>query len=281
MQQFDRSSEDVGNVLSLEHVNLTVPDQGLATVFYVTGLGFTRDPYIDFGLRNVWINAGRQQFHLPTGDPQVFRGSITVVVPDLDDLEHRLTRVSRPLAGTRFDFERHTDHIAVRCPWGNALKAFAPPTFGTLPLGIPRLEVSIAPGHAAGIARFYERVLGCPAHAAQGRAAVRVGPGQSLEFVETNSDLPAYDGHHVAIYVSDFSGPHTFLADRGLVTEESNAHQYRFQAIVDPDSGSVLSELEHEVRALTHPMYARPLVNRNPAVGFANYQRGQEVLTLS
>ena len=43
---FDRSKEDVGNVQLLEHVNVTVPDQGLAAMFYVTGLGFTRDPYI-------------------------------------------------------------------------------------------------------------------------------------------------------------------------------------------------------------------------------------------
>ena len=34
---------------------------------------------------------------------------------------------------------------------------------------------------------------------------------------------------------------------------------------VDPDSGENLYELEHEVRSVTHPLYARPLVNRNPA----------------
>ena len=30
MSDFDRSAEDVGNVLMLEHLNLTVPDQGIA-----------------------------------------------------------------------------------------------------------------------------------------------------------------------------------------------------------------------------------------------------------
>ena len=35
--QFDRSIEDLGNVIALEHVNVRVPDQGLATLFYVSG----------------------------------------------------------------------------------------------------------------------------------------------------------------------------------------------------------------------------------------------------
>ena len=61
-----------GNIVLFEHVNLTVPDQELAALFYVTGLGFTRDPYIDFGTRNMWVNAGEQQFHLPKAGAQIF-----------------------------------------------------------------------------------------------------------------------------------------------------------------------------------------------------------------
>src|ERR1700757_1795085 len=45
-QQFDRSAEDLGNSAHLEHVNVQVPDQRLATLFYVTGLGPTRPPYV-------------------------------------------------------------------------------------------------------------------------------------------------------------------------------------------------------------------------------------------
>ena len=52
--------------------------------------------------------------------------------------------------------------------------------------------------------------------------------------------------------------------ERGLVAEESDQHQYRFQDIVDLDSGKVLFTVEHEVRSMTHPMFARPLVNRKP-----------------
>ena len=37
---FDRTTQDVGNMLALEHVNVTVPDQEVAALFYV-GAGET------------------------------------------------------------------------------------------------------------------------------------------------------------------------------------------------------------------------------------------------
>ena len=52
-ETYDRAAQDVGNIISLEHVNTRVDDQTRAHLFYVTGMGFTRDPYIDFGLRNI------------------------------------------------------------------------------------------------------------------------------------------------------------------------------------------------------------------------------------
>lgn len=42
-KQYDRSAEDLGNIVGLEHVNLQVEDQGLTTLFYISGLGLTRD----------------------------------------------------------------------------------------------------------------------------------------------------------------------------------------------------------------------------------------------
>jgi hypothetical protein len=279
MAAYDRSREDVGNILQLEHVNLTVPDQGLAALFYVTGLGFTRDPYIDFGTRNMWINLGEQQFHLPLGGPQVFRGHLDVAMPDPDDLERRLERVAKPLAGTRFAFERRGDVVHVTCPWGNDIRVHGPEAFPRMPLGLPRVTVEVAQGTADGIGRFYREVMGCPAVPGAAGVDVRVGHNQTLRFAERGDGIADYDGHHIAVYVADFSGPHGRLRERGLITEESDAVQYRFQAIVNPQSGELLAELEHEVRALGHPMYRRPLVNRNPAVGFANYRQGKEIFT--
>ena len=107
-------------------------------------------------------------------------------------------------------------------------------------------------------------------------ARVQVGVRQELRFRETREPLPPYDGHHIAIYIADFSGPHRWLAERGLITEESNEVQYRFTEIVDPETVRPLFTIEHEVRCATHPMYLRPLINRNPAQRQATYARGRD-----
>lgn len=280
MREYDRSAEDVGNVQMLEHVNVTVPDPDVATLFYVSGLGLTRDPYIDFGSGAMWVNVGDQQFHLPRSDAQVLRGTIGVVVPDLNDLQKRLERVAKVLAATRFDWKRQDDHIAICCPWGNHLKAYGPGHFPHMDLGLPYVDMAVPQGAAAGIARFYENVMGCPVTSTPTTTRVTMGYNQQLIFTESESAQADYDGHHIAIYVSDFSGPHRFLKERGLITEESDRYQYRFQTIVDPNVGDEpLFELEHEVRALSHPMYRRHLVNRNPAISFRSYRKGSEVFT--
>ncbi len=269
-RDYDRSAEDIGNIVGLEHVNVRVPDQRLATLFYVSGLGLTRDPYLVTGVANMWINVGRSQFHLPTGAPQRLRGRTGLVLPDLDALERRLAAVREPLAETEFGYEAGPGRIDVTCPWGNRVRCHAPDArFGPITLGMAYVELDVPVGAAGGIARFYDRLLNAPAEAgeADGAAAALVAAGhrQSLVFRETDAAPPAYDGHHLQIYVADFSGPHRRLGERGLVSEESNRHQYRFRHIVDPDNGDLLFELEHEVRSMTHPLYARPLVNRNPA----------------
>ncbi len=272
---FDRSTQDVGNIVMLEHVNVTVPNQQQATTFYVTGLGLTRDPYIDFGAFNVWINAGKQQFHLPTRDAQVLRGHTGLVVPDLDQLEHRLQRVST-LGNTAFNYERTAEGIDVTCPWGNRIRCFEPPAFGDMALGIPYVELDVPVGTADGIARFYKAIMDAPAEVHGETCIVSIGTGQSLRFRETDAEIPAYDGHHIAIYIANFSGPWSALKERGLISEESDEHQYRFVDIVDPETGDKLFELEHEVRSLHHPMHARPLVNRNAAQRFAGYVQGRD-----
>ncbi|HEV3489823.1 MAG TPA: hypothetical protein VG224_04395, partial [Reyranella sp.] len=107
-------------------------------------------------------------------------------------------------------------------------------------------------------------------------ARVGVGQGQELVFRETKAKIPAYDGHHIQVYVGNFSGPHRQLLDRSLVTEESNQYQYRFEMITDLDSGKPLFQIEHEIRSMTHPLYARPLVNRNPAQTNRTYVAGRD-----
>lgn len=272
---FDRAQEDVGNVLLMEHVNLTVPDQELAALFYVSAIGGTRDPYIDFGTFNMWVNLGEQQFHLPKSTPQRYRGHIGLAVPSLDELRARLDRFGKAFEGTQFGWEVLDDHLSVLCPWGNELRCY--PGNDEMGLGIRYLETLVPPDTAAGIASFYFDVFGAPATVNDNVATISVGTNQQLRFRETDRPLADYDGHHIAIYVANFSAGHAWLAHRELVTEESDAHQYRFTALTDPEDGGVLTELEHEVRSLRHPMYGRHLVNRNAAIGFFNFQRGREV----
>jgi len=279
-KNFDRAAEDVGNIIALEHVNVRVADQSQAHLFYVTGMGFTRDPYIDFGMRNMWINLGRQQFHLPVGEPQVLRGRTGIVVPSLSELEQRLERIAGLLEGSRLSWTRDNGHTAVTCPWGNMLEVAEAGPSDPMQVGMPFVRFDVAPGSAAGIVRFYSQVLGAPATVVEGNlgpmARVLIGPEQRIEYQERDAVPDAYDGHHIAIYVADFSGPHARLLERELISEESNPVQYRFDNIVDPDSGEALFQIEHEVRSLTHPMYARALVNRNPNQNNVNYVRGRD-----
>ncbi len=285
METFDRQREDMSNAVLLEHVNLQQPDQQLATLFYVSGLLLTRDPYLMVGLDNMWINIGRTQVHLPTtrGEAQRLRGVIGLVVPDLDRLEKSLAQVRPRLAETRFEFERRADRIDAVCPWGNRFSCRAPDPdrWGQTQLGLVSLELDVPAGTAPAIAAFYTEMLGAPAAvepAAQGlrRAVVRVGADQRLHFIETREPVPAYDGHHIQIYLADFSGPYRRLLERKLITRETDAHEWRFIDIVDPASGRTVYQLEHEVRSMRHPLFARPLVNRNAEQSNAAYRRGQD-----
>jgi catechol-2,3-dioxygenase len=277
---FDRTLEDLGNIVHLEHVNVRVPDQQLATQFYVTALGLTRDPYLMVGLENMWINVGHSQFHLPTNAPQVLRGVTGLVIPDFDELPARLAAAAKRLEGTKYAHTVEADHADVTCPWGNHIRLHRPsPRFPRMELGMPYVEFPVRQGTADGIARFYREIMGAPATVTRNGTAVaevKVGTSQKLIFRETDDQLATYDGHHVAIYISDFAGPHRKMVERGILSEESNPYQYRFVDITDPESGKVMFEIEHEVRCVTHPMYRRPLINRNPAQRQPTYVPGRD-----
>jgi hypothetical protein len=153
--------------------------------------------------------------------------------------------------------------------------------FGPIALGIPYVEFDVPPGTAKGIAAFYPEIMGIPSTVENGDgnvARVKVGKHQYLQFRETGRKQPEFDGHHVQIYITDFSGPYRRLLERGLISQEDNQYQYRFKDIVDPADGRYLFTVEHEVRSATHPMYLRPLVNRNPAQTNRTYAHGHDEL---
>jgi hypothetical protein len=275
------TDEDVGNIVLLEHVNVQIPDQALATLFYVVGLGFTRDPYLNVGLNNMWVNAGEQQFHLPTRTPQVIDGHVGLVVPDLDALEKRLAAVQEGLGGTQFAWRRNGDTIFATSPWGNEYRCYeASHDFGDMGVGIPFVEFFVRPGAARAIVNFYDQFLSTPgsleSDGGEIVGRIKLGRHQFLSFRETDRPLRPYDGHHIAVYVSNFSRPHGLLKERGLISEEVRNHQFRFKDIVDIDSGAPVFTLEHEVRSLHHPMFGRFFVNRDPAQTQRGYRRGRD-----
>jgi len=286
---FNRAAENFGNITGLEHLNVEIPDQGLASDFYLMGLGFTRDPYLFPGTNNMWVNIGKNQIHMPAGPPLVFRGHIGIISPDRQALLDRLQGVKKQLKDTKFKFKEHNSYVAATCPWGNKIRLYEPDEerFGKINLGIPYVEFTVPEGTAERIARFYKEMLGalvqCKGNGDGKAAHITVGLKQQLIFRETDKKLKEFDGHHLQVYVADFGTPHDKLAKHDLITEESDRCQFRFEDIIDLDTGKVLFTLEHEIRSMTHPLYNRPLVNRNPSQTNRNYVLGGDawVPTLS
>jgi hypothetical protein len=199
------------------------------------------------------------------------------VIPGRELLVKRLENMKKPLAGTKFSFAEHDDRVEATCPWGNQFIVYEPSKrFAGMALGMPYVEFDVPSGAAKGIADFYREVLGTMTSVKDRAAHVSVGYGQELVFRETTKKLAAYDGHHIQVYVANFSAPHRQLVERKILTEESNQYQYRFNDIVDPATGKKLFEIEHEIRSITHPLYARPLVNRNPRQTNRNYVQGRD-----
>lgn len=282
---FDRASEDLGNIVNLGHINVCVPDQGLATAFYVSALGLTRDPYLMTGTGNMWINIGLSQYHLPSRGTQVLQGVAGLVIPGREALLKRLASARRDLTETRFSFHETRDGVAVTCPWGNRILCHEPDPdrFGRMRLGLAYIVFDTPPESAPAIGRFYASILGARARIETRDGApcatISAGESQTLHFRETEHPAVDYDDNHIQIYIADFSGPHARLSERGLISQESNAHQYRFVDLIDPETGTVVYRLDHEVRSMRHPMYGRNLVNRNPAVSLSDYDQGREALS--
>jgi len=286
MKQFDRAAENVGNIVHLEHFNCIIDDQRYAVLFYVVGLGATRDPYIFPGMENIWLNFGRTQVHMPSrAVPPRFerlRGTAGFVVPSLDDLVKRLEHAGKEMdrvVGSRrsFSFDRKAECVEATDPWGTRVRCHAPaPEYGRTELGLVYVDFDVPPGTADGIARFYTQVMKAPAQASNGRTSVAVGKHQKLFFTETKQPLPEYDGHHIQVYIQEFSGPYAWLKERGLVNMETDAHEYRFQWITDPKDERKLFQIEHEVRSMKHPLFNRPLVNRNHAITNTGYVAGYD-----
>lgn len=274
-------SPELGNLVSLDHVNLRVSDQKLATLFFLEGLGLTRDPYRMNGTGNMWVNIGSQQFHLPTNDPTPFPGEIGLIVPDLNAVRRRLARVAPELSGSGFSWEDGKSAIATSDPWGRRIRLHRA---GSLPalmkLAIAYVELWVPPGSVAAIGDFYEQVLEIPCQRSGGRGASRiavtVGPHQTLRFVERANAPTNAHNNHVAVYLTRYRETYDRMRKMRILMEKDRYEQFRFKRIVDPKSGKCLLEFEHEMRSLFHGDFARSLVNRGDVGGRLGRVIGRE-----
>jgi len=287
MKQHDRAAQSVGNIVHLEHFNCIIDDQRLATLFYIVGLGGTRDPYLFPGMENMWINFGRTQIHMPSrgAKPKVerLRGTAGLVVPSLDaaakGLEYAGTEIKRvlPERKTEFKWERKDKCIEATDPFGTRIRCHEPsPEWGPTELGLVYVDFDVPPGATEGIARFYNEVMKAPASSFSSRTFVSVGKHQKIIFSETKQPLPEYDGHHIQIYIADFGTPYEWLKARDLINMETDENEWRFQWIVDPRDGRKLFQVEHEVRSMKHRLFNRPLVNRNTGITNMTYVPGHD-----
>jgi len=273
------TSEDIGNVVSFEHVNLEVPDLEIARLFFCEGLGLTLDPSRigaqRGGMNVLWMNVGKQQFHICKG-PVAQRlptpgSAIGLVLPNLPAVAAQLEQLRELIGNVKVAYIT-PEVLQVTDPHGQCYMVHAHSQFPNFAAdrGIVYLQLPCFVGTAAEIARFYSTLLGSPIRvrtqdqqqAGQPiQAEVNMGhPGTKLIFQErkelgstfTEKDvLRLFSGWHMAFYVADFSGTYSRLRpllfnnhpykDKVYNFKDAlNFHQYRFQDIVQlPASGTL------------------------------------------
>lgn len=291
----------------LEHININSgPWNDDLDRFFFRGLGFVNDPRrgevlnrtraaggISRGL--MWANAGLQQLHLPSDSAQVVRGYITVEYPNLKDLKTRLESNSIPFS-VDFDILSNKEYIKTECPNGNKFHLFEQQRevgktwFGPLPYIEPSLDHALPGGLADGlgisqvhfyvprdtaksICGFYEYFFkASPQLISKNKTQVcrvHMGFHQYIEYEETDNPLPEYDGHHIAVYVTDFLEIYQRLVEYDLHWDNPRFPQfsyrtmddvilhneYRVKDIIDMDTNETVYQLEHEIRSLRHPSY--------------------------
>ncbi len=269
----DPSFPEAGNLIHLEHVNFEVDDHDMATVFFMAGLGLTRDPYKRADETNMGVNVGLQQFHLSRrGHPTPpFAGQIGLVVPDLDGIRDRLQRLQSlgKFDATPYQMTEHGGSLSVISPFGIALNLHAVGTLPFLrPLGIAYVDVPVPPGSVDAIAAFYRQIMDCPAEVdeleGEPTAVVTVGAYQQLRYRERLCESYETHSFHVALYTTRYNALRDTLISHGSHMGDALEQTFFFNQILEPDTGAAIFKFQHEMRGLFHPDFMRPLINRWP-----------------
>ena len=233
-KQYDRSAEDLGNIVGLEHVNLQVEDQGLTTLFYISGLGLTRDPYLMTSIDNMWVNVGHSQFHLITGKPQHLRGRTGLVIPDREALLQRLEQDEEAARGHALRLQGARgpcrDHVPVGQQAPDPRARQLRPHAARHALCRVRRAGGLGQGASpTSTARSSRR-----RRASMRRATCRRRASRSARRRSWCSARPRRSSRPTTAITSRSTSPTSrgrtsALLERKLVTEESNQYQYRFE----------------------------------------------------
>ena len=221
------------------------------------------------GTRNMWINAGRQQFHMPRGEAIPFPGEVGVTVEDIKRVHRNMKRIARELKGTEFSMREVGKTLTCTSPWGHMLRVHqAGDLSGRMPQAISYVNFWVPVGTAKTIADFYEKMVYAPTEVAKrgkhAMAVVTVGANQHFHFIERPDYEPVDHPNHVAIYVTRYREMYRQFKAKKMLMRPDVEEQFRFEKMFNPRSGKVVFSFEHEVRSLYHPDYLKPLTNRVP-----------------
>jgi len=141
-------------------------------------------------------------------------------------------------------------------------------------LGIPYIRLMCPHGTAISIGRFYGEIFQTKAEIRKATNAeecwVPIGASQWLIYREAQrGETIPYDGYHIAIYINDFLGAYHRAKLHNLLwnnprfpnltydTEDlALKHtEFRILNLIDPTTGEFICQLEHEIRAASHPSF--------------------------
>ncbi|MEM7463583.1 MAG: hypothetical protein AAF362_12995 [Pseudomonadota bacterium] len=273
--RFGATNPEIGGIVHLDHVNFETPDHEMATIFYINGLGLTRDPYRRADEQNMGINVGLQQFHLPRRGEQTppFHGVVGLVVPEIAGIKKRLDLLEElgKFKGTPYHWEEQNKSVLLTSPFGVQFQLHQADTIPFLrPLGIAYVDISVPPDTADGIAKFYVQIARAPVDVidAEGSksAVISAGPFQQIRFVER--DQADYSTHsmHISYHATNYNELRESVAAHGSLMGAGQGEVFFFDKLFDPDTGDVIFTINNEVRSIYHPDFMRPLVNRWPLV---------------
>lgn len=266
---------EVGGILHLEHFNFEVFEHDMVTIFFMNGLGFTRDPFKRADENNIGVNIGMQQFHLPRrGNPTPpFQGIVGLILPDLRMAVARLNRLERlgKFEGTLYALKMDRGVPLVTSPWGVRMRLHQAGSLPFLrPMGLPYVDIFVPPGKAEPIANFYRKVMEAPAEVQKrGKfrtTAVTMGAFQEVHFIEKNMDDYNLYNFHIAYYVNRYNEIRARVDKQGSMVGNGTGQVFFFNDIFDPKTDRTIFRFQQEPRSVYHEDFMRPLVNRWPII---------------